>query len=64
MSRLPVWTRTIAAATVLVGGFAAAGWYGLVHSPSHLAGDHAPSIAVLPFDDLSPDKTLAIWATG
>ena len=64
-SPLRVWASTIAASMVLVGGLAAAGWYGLVHSPSHLAGVHAPSIAVLPFDDLSPDKNFsAIWATG
>ena len=63
-SRLPVWARPIAAAMVVLAGLAAAGWYGLMHSPSHLAGAHVPSIAVLPFDDLSPDKTLGYLGDG
>ena len=63
-SRLPVWARTIAAAIVLVGGLAAAGWYGFMRSPSHVAGARVPSIAVLPFDDLSADKSLGYLGDG
>ncbi|HZZ24330.1 MAG TPA: hypothetical protein VFE60_17865 [Roseiarcus sp.] len=51
-------------AMVLLGGLAAAGWYGLMHSPAHLATAHVPSIAVLPFDDMSRTRLWAIWATG
>jgi adenylate cyclase len=45
-SAVAYWARPVAAAMVLLGGLLAAGLYGLVHSPSHLAGDHVPSISV------------------
>ncbi len=48
---------------VLLAGLAA-GWYGLMRSPSHLAGAHVPSIVVLPFDDLSADKSLSYLGDG
>ena len=60
-SRLPSWAKPIAAAMILLGGLAAAGWYGLMRSTSHLVSAHTPSIAVLPFDDLSPDKTSRLF---
>jgi adenylate cyclase len=63
-SALADLARPIAVAVVLLAGLAAAGWYGLMHSPSHLAGAHVPSIAVLPFDDLSPDKSLGYLGDG
>ena len=58
------WLTAIAAALVLLAGLAAAGWNGLMRSPSHLMGGHVPTIAVLPFDDLSPDKSLGYLGDG
>jgi hypothetical protein len=58
------WARPVAAAIVLLAGLAAAGWYGLMRSPSHLVGAQIPSIAVLPFDDLSADKSLGYLGDG
>jgi adenylate cyclase len=64
-STLADWGRPIAATTVLIAGLAAAGWYGFVRlSTSHLVGAHVPAIAVLPFDDLSPDKSLGYLGDG
>ncbi len=57
--------RPLAAALLLLAGLAAAGWYGLSRSPAtHVAGAHVPSIAVLPFDDLSADKSLGYLGDG
>jgi adenylate cyclase len=64
-SALPAWARPIAAAMVLLAGLAAAGWYGFVRAPMPtVAGTHFPAIAVLPFDDLSPDKSLGYLGDG
>ena len=64
-SALSDWARPIAAAMVLLAGVAAAGWSGFVRSPtSHVAGARVPSIAVLPFDDLSADKSLGYLGDG
>jgi adenylate cyclase len=63
-SALPDWARPVGAAVVLLVGLVAAGWYGVMRSPSRLVGAHVPSIAVLPFDDLSPDKSLGYFGDG
>ena len=60
-SALADWAKPAAAAMVLLAGLAAAGWYGLIRSPSHLTGAHVPAIAVLPFDDMSPDKNSRVF---
>jgi adenylate cyclase len=54
----------VAAAVLAIGGVAA-GWHGRVGAPSQeIAATHAPTIAVLPFDDLSPDKSLGYLGDG
>jgi adenylate cyclase len=59
------WARPIAAAMVLLAGLASAGWYGLARSPSRLVdATHVQSIAVLPFDDLSSDRSLGYLGDG
>jgi adenylate cyclase len=63
-SALSDWARLVAAAMVVLVGLAAAGWYGLARSPSHVVAGHVPAIAVLPFDDLSPDKSLGYLGDG
>jgi adenylate cyclase len=63
-SALPAWARPVAAAMVLLAGLAAAGWYGLTHASHPVAASHFPAIAVLPFDDLSPDKSLGYMGDG
>jgi adenylate cyclase len=65
---LPGWAIPLAAAVVLAIGVTAAGWYGVVRSPTHPVAAtttaHVPAIAVLPFDDLSPDKSLGYLGDG
>jgi adenylate cyclase len=62
---LPALTRPIAAVILLLAGLAAAGWYGLARAPMHTdAASHFPAIAVLPFDDLSQDKSLGYLGDG
>jgi adenylate cyclase len=63
-SALADWARPLAAALVLLAGLGAASWYGLVRSHSHLVSTHVPSIAVLPFDDMSADKSLGYLGDG
>jgi adenylate cyclase len=62
------WARLVGAAMVLLAGLASTGWYGgwygLMRSRSHLVSTHIPSIAVLPFDDMSSDKSLGYLGDG
>jgi adenylate cyclase len=58
------WARPVAAAMVLLASLGAVGWYGLMRAPSHVVAAHVPAIAVLPFDDLSPDKSLSYLGDG
>jgi TolB-like protein len=62
-STLADWARPVAATLVLLAGLGAA-WYGLMRSPSRSVAAHVPSIAVLPFDDMSPDKSLSYFGDG
>jgi hypothetical protein len=64
-STLAEWAKPIAAAMALLVGLAAASWYGFVRGPAHpVAATHVPTIAVLPFDDMSPDKSLGYLGDG
>ena len=63
-SRLALLAAEITAGILLLAGLAAAGWYEFVRPPAHSAGAHFPAIAVLPFDDLSPDKSLGYLGDG
>jgi adenylate cyclase len=58
------WVKRVAAAMVLLAVLASAGWYGLIRSPSRSLGARVPAIAVLPFDDISPDKSLGYLGDG
>jgi adenylate cyclase len=63
-SGLANWAKPVGAVMILLAGLAATGSYGLFRSPSHLVGAHVPSIAVLPFDGMSPDKSLGYFGDG
>jgi adenylate cyclase len=59
------WAMPIAAAMVLMIGTVSATWYGFMRPPtSRVAATHVQSIAVLPFDDLSPDRSLGYLGDG
>ena len=64
-SAMPAWVMPVFAAIVLALGGAATAWHGLMRSPTlPLVATHVPSIAVLPFDDLSADKSLGYLGDG
>src|ERR1700733_2723294 len=64
-SAMPAWAMPVFAAIVLVLGGTAIAWHGVMRSPTlPPVATHVPSIAVLPFDDLSPDKTLGYLGDG
>ena len=64
-SAMPAWAMPVFAAIVLVLGGTATAWHGIMRSPTlPPVATHVPSIAVLPFDDLSPDKTLGYLGDG
>jgi adenylate cyclase len=63
-SPLADWARPLAAALIVLAGLATAGWYGLMRSPPQRVTGHVPAIAVLPFDDMSPDKSLGYLGDG
>ena len=64
-SRLALRAAEIAAGVLLLAGLAAAGWYeSSCGRRLYSAIAHFPAIAVLPFDDLSPDKSLGYLGDG
>jgi adenylate cyclase len=63
-SPLADWARPLAAALIVLAGLATAGWYGLMRSPPQRVTGHVPAIAVMPFDDMSPDKSLGYLGDG
>jgi adenylate cyclase len=59
------WAMPITAAMVLMIGAVSATWHGFMRPPaSRVAATHVQSIAVLPFDDLSPDRSLGYLGDG
>ena len=63
-SRLALLAAGIAAADGSPRWPCGRGWYGFIRAPSHSALAHVPAIAVLPFDDMSPDKSLGYLGDG
>ena len=54
-----------AAMVLMIGAVSADGWHGFMRPPaSRVAATHVQSIAVLPFDDLSPDRSLGYLGDG
>ena len=63
-SAMPAWAMSVFAIVLVLGGTVTA-WHGLMRSPTlPLVATHVPSIAVLPFDDLSADKSLGYLGDG